>query len=161
MQQRLGFQGDGVDDEAAAGAQRRDRGVEHARLAGAAADEDRIGRREAGERRRRGVFHDLEPRHAEGGGVAADARSAIRALLDRDRAHCRVGQHPFDRDRAGAGADVPEQFAAARRQRRQRHRAHLALGDLTVMLEKFVGEAGRSRDDARIGRRPRPRSQPY
>ena len=53
-----------------------------------------------------------------------------------------IGQHPFDRDRARAGADVPEQFAAARRQRRQRHRADLALGDLAVMLEQIVGEPG-------------------
>ena len=62
------------------------------------------------------------------------------------------------RDRAGAGADVPQQFAAARRQRRQRQRADLALGDLAVMLEQVVGQARRQRQDARASAPPRPRS---
>ena len=53
----------------------------------------------------------------------------------------RIGQQPFDRDRTGAGADVPQQFIAPRRQRRQRHRADLALGDLAVMLEQSIGQA--------------------
>ena len=51
---------------------------------------------------------------------------------------------PFDGDRAGAAADIPQQFAAARRQRRQCHRADLALGDLAVVLEQRVGQPGAS-----------------
>ena len=39
-----------------------------------------------------------------------------------------------------------------RRERGQRHRADLALGDLPVMLEQIVGKAGRVSDDARAGR---------
>ena len=151
-QQRFGFERHRIDHEAAAGAQRRDGGVEHAGIAGAAADEDRVRRGKPGERGRRRAFDDLESRHAEGGGVAADARGAVGAPLDRDGAHRRIGQHPFDRDRARAGADVPQQFAAARRQRRQRHRADFALGDLAVVLEQIVGKAGAAREDARAGR---------
>ncbi len=103
------------------------------------------GARETGERRRRFALDDVERRHAEGGGVAADAVGAVGARLDRDGAQRRIGEHPFDRDRAGAGADVPQQLAAARRQRRQRDRTDLALGDLAVMLEQGIGDAGRAR----------------
>ena len=39
------------------------------------------------------------------------------------------------------------------RQRRQRHRANFALGDLTVMLEQRVGQARRTRENARARRR--------
>ncbi len=35
-----------------------------------------------------------------------------------------------------------KQFAAARRKRRQRHRANFALGDLAVVLEQIVGRPG-------------------
>ena len=52
-QQRLGFERHRVDDEPAARTQRRDRGVEHARFAGAAADEDGIRRGKARQRGRR------------------------------------------------------------------------------------------------------------
>ena len=51
-------------------------------------------------------------------------------------------------DRAGAGADVPEQLAAAWRERRQRDGADLALGELAVVLEEAVRQAGDERDDA-------------
>ena len=40
----------------------------------------------------------------------------LAAALDRKRSHGWIAQHPFDRDRARARADVPQQFAAARRQ---------------------------------------------
>ena len=53
--------------------------------------------------------------------------------------------------RARAGADVPQKLAAARRERRQRHSAHFALGDLAVMLEQTIGEAARAGNDARVG----------
>ena len=46
-------------------------------------------------------------------------------------------------DRAGAGADVPQQLAPARREGRQRDGADLALGDLAVMLEQRVRQARR------------------
>ena len=86
-QQRLGFERHRIDDEPAAGPQRRNRRVEHARIAGAAADEDGVRRRQARERRRRRALDNFEPGHAERGGVAANARRAIGALFDRDRAH--------------------------------------------------------------------------
>ena len=74
-----------------------------------------------------------------------------RAFRSRSRAS-RVGEHPFDRDRTGAGADVPQQLAAARRQRRERYRADLAFGDLAVVLEKIVRKARSAGDDPRIRR---------
>ena len=111
-QQRLGHKRDGVDDEPSAGAQRRDGVVEHARLAGAAADEDRIGRRESGERGRCLAVHDLEARHPKAAALRAirAARSA-RASIAIARIR-RVGQQPFDRNRTGAGTDVPQSLAA-------------------------------------------------
>src|SRR5262249_16203756 len=40
-------------------------------------------------------------------------------------------------------------FAPPRRERGKRHRADLALGDLADVLEKLVGQTGRSREHAR------------
>ena len=91
-----------------------------------------------------------ERRDAEAQRVAGDARRAVVAGLDGDRAVGRVGEHPFDRDRAGARADVPQQLAAPRRERRERDRADVALGDLAVMLEPVVRQARRARQDARV-----------
>jgi hypothetical protein len=98
-------------------------------------------------------MHHLQPRHAQRRRIARDPRRAIRIRLERDRAQRHVRQHPFDRDRAGAGADVPQRLAAARRQRRQRDGADLALGDLAVVLEQIVGQPGGARDDPRARRR--------
>ena len=75
------------------------------------------------------------PRHCGGCARRGSGRCSMR-----DRAKRGIGQHPFDGDGARAGADVPEQLVAARRQRRQRHRADFALGDLAVMLEQHVGK---------------------
>ena len=132
----------------AAGTERGDGGVDDCRVARTAADEDRVGRVEPGERFGRAAFDDDEAGHAEGRGVPRDARGALRVGLDGDGAERAVGEHPFDPDRAGAGADVPEQFAAARRERRQGHGADFALGELAVMLEQAVRQARRQRDDA-------------
>ena len=57
-------------------------------------------------------------RHAEGRGIAADARHVIRSRFDRQRPHRRIGEKPFDCDRTGAGTDIPQLFVAPRRQRR-------------------------------------------
>ena len=57
----------------------------------------------------------------------------------------RLRAHPFDGDRAAAGADVPEQLARARAERGDRHGAHVALGELAVGGERVVGQAGRAR----------------
>ena len=144
-----------VDDQAAAGPQRgrrrrrarRHRSRRRRRRPRPAAASPRAPRARC-PRRSRG-------RHAERRGVAADARGALGARLDGDGAQRRIGQHPFDRDRAGAGADVPQQLAAPRRQRRQRDGADLALGDLAVVLEQRVGQARRR---ARGCARPAPAS---
>ena len=97
------------------------------------------------------AFDDFEMRDAEARRRCGRCARRDPGALDRDGAVGGIGQHPFDRDRAGAGADVPQQLAAARRQRRERDRADLALGDLAVMLEPFVGQPGARRQDARTG----------
>ncbi|MBW3615997.1 MAG: hypothetical protein KY439_11935, partial [Actinobacteria bacterium] len=65
-----------------------------------------------------------------------------------------MAQHPFDRHRSRARADVPQQLAPAGRERRQANGADVALGELAVVLEPSVAEAGRQGDGAgvRIGR---------
>ena len=148
-QRRLALERHGVDDETSAGPERRDGGVEDGGVACAAADEDRVGRVEAGEGCRRAAFDDGEAGNAEGGGVPGDARGALGVGLDGDgaRASGSASIHSIA-DRAGAGADVPEQLAAARRERRQRDGADLALGELAVVLEQAVRQAGDERDDA-------------
>ena len=98
---------------------RVNRRVEHARIAGAAADEDRVRRRQPGKRGRRHAFDDLEAGHAEARrrcGGCAPARSA-RASIATARSDGSASIHSIA-DRARAGADVPEQLAAARRERR-------------------------------------------
>ena len=94
------------------------------------------------ERRRRCAAQDLEIGNAKRGGVSRDACGARLVALDRDGAIGGVGEHPFDRDGARAGADIPETFALPRRERCKRDGAHVALGELSVMLEPFVGEPG-------------------
>ncbi len=59
-------------------------------------------------------------------------------------------QQPFDGDRARAQADIPQQLALARRQCRHGDSADLALGELAVMLEQRVVEAGRERQHRRV-----------
>ncbi len=112
-------------------------------IARAAADEHRIGRGERDKRLGRAPSTTSSSGTPKRGGVAPDPRGAVGPRFDGDGAHGRVGEQPLDSDGAGAGADVPQQLAPERRQRGQRHRADLALGDLAVMLEQIVGEAGR------------------
>ena len=49
--------------------------------------------------------------HAEPAGVAGDPLGPRRVTLDGDGPAARIGPGPFDGDRSGAGADVPEQLA--------------------------------------------------
>src|ERR1700692_1823637 len=112
--------------------------IEHAGIAGAAADEDRVGRGEVAEGARRHAFNHHQPSHTQAPSIPPDAGGPVWARLDGDRLERAVGEQPFDRDRAGAGADIPEALAAARRQARQHERTNLALGDLPVMLEEIV-----------------------
>ena len=92
-------------------------------------------------------------RHAEGRGVAADAGRALGAALDGDRAHrpdrrasirCAIEPAPAPMSHSSS----PRRGASAR----QRHGAHLALGDLAVVLEQIVGQARRARQER--ARRP-------
>ena len=105
-----------VDDQPPAGRERADGALDHARRARAAADEDRVRRGQVRERLRRFAGDDREAGNAEAQRVAGDPRRPVVAGLDGDRAVGGVGEHPFDRDRARARADVPQEFrrAAAR-----------------------------------------------
>jgi hypothetical protein len=53
--------------------------------------------------------------------------------------------HPFDADRTASRADIPQQFARQRRQRGQCRGADFALGQLAVVLERLVRQAGQAR----------------
>ena len=147
---RLRLERHRVDDEPAAGSERVDDPIDHARGGCAAAEENGVRRGQAASAC--GAFPattDSEgvPRRKR---VARDPGGAVGARLDRDRAIGRVGDEPFDRDRPRAGPDVPQQFAAPRREGGERDRADVALGDLPVVLEPFIGQARRARQDARV-----------
>ncbi len=120
------------------------------------------GARQPGQRGRRLAVTHLAPSTApSASALRPRPRRPVRPRLDRRRRGWpRPRRHHSIADRARAGADIPQQFAGARRQRRQRHRADLALGELAVMLEQGVGQPGGERDHgrARPGRRPRPRA---
>jgi hypothetical protein len=68
--------------------------------------------------------------------------------LDADGAAGGVAQHPFDADGAGAAADVPQRLAGAGRQGGESDGADLLFGQLSVMGEEVVRQAGGERDDA-------------
>ena len=106
----------GVRHQPAARLQRFDGRLSHAVLCTAAADEDRVRMGQVGEGGGGGAFHHRKPRYAKAFRVAADALCAFGILLNGDAAHRRMLQHPRYRNRTGARADVPEKFAAARRQ---------------------------------------------
>ena len=148
-QQRLHLQRHGVGDEPPARAAaprarrrarpdrcRRRRGRSRPAAAGRRAPPAPRPRRLAG-RARRG--------RRRCGGCARRGRARASTAIGAER---RMAQHPLDADRAGAGADVPEQLAAARRERGEGDGADLALGDLAVVLEERR-PAGRRRAAAR------------
>ena len=118
---RLGFQGNGMRNQARSRWNQRANGVEH-RAIKAAAEEHRLRRRKSRQRCRRTADGDIDlVGEPEGCGIAADIRCAILARLD--RVGRSAAQRPFDRNRARAGTDVPQSFARSWRQRRQRQRA--------------------------------------
>ena len=139
-----------VDDEPSAGRERGERALDHAGRARAAADEDGVRPGQILKHMGRFARDHGKRWDAEAQRVAGDARRAVVAGFDRDRAVGGIGEHPFDRDRAGARADVPQEFAAPGRERRERDRADVALGDLAVVLERLVRQAGRARQDASV-----------
>ena len=98
-QYAFGFDRHRVGHQPAVRTKRARGGIEHIGMT-AATNEDRIRDRQTGERFRSGRFDDLQSGHAEGSGIAADARGAVFAALDRDSAHGGIGEHPFDRNRA-------------------------------------------------------------
>ena len=55
-----------------------------------------------------------------------------------------VSAHPFDSDRAAAGAHVPQQLPRQRRQTGQGNGPYIAFGQLAVMAERAVGQPAAS-----------------
>ena len=142
-QARLGLERHGVGDQAAAGLQGRPGRLEHAGIGQAAADEHGVRRRQARERRRRAPSHDLQDRAcrarrrcAPRAPRAPAASSMPIAFSDGWRSSHSMAIEPAPRPTSHSSSPC------ARRQRRERDGAHLALGELAVMLEQAVVEAG-------------------
>ena len=146
----LTFHGDRVCDETPAGAQRGPARGEQIGRREAAADEHRIGRVQAREGGGRFAVHDSEIRDAEPLGVAFDEREAAGVALHRDRPGAARGPHPFDRDRAASGPDVPEKLPGHRRERRERRRAQGPPGEQPVVHEGVVRQSGAARAQRRL-----------
>ena len=85
--------------------------------------------------------HHPQTRHPERVGVGRDARRAGGVGLHGHGPAGRVRPQPFQRDRAVARADVPQQLAAPRPEQRERDGADLALGELAVVVVGVVGQA--------------------
>src|SRR3954453_16485661 len=81
----LPFETDDIGDQPPTGAQRRPRFVQQTGTAGAAADENGVWRRQAGQRLGSLAHNDSQPRDAEPRGIARDRRSTGLVAFDRDR----------------------------------------------------------------------------
>ena len=86
------------------------------------------------------------PRRSSGRAHRARPRcgGSVRRVQGRLDATARMDGSPASTRwrRTGARADVPQHFAVAGREGRQRDRPHIVLGDLAVMLEQIVGMPG-------------------
>ena len=129
-----------------------------ASLRDVAAEEDRVGRGLAGEACR-------APRRSRCRGSGTPSLAALTAIIcsrspSRSKAMARASRaariHSM-RDRAAAGADVPEQRTGIGRELGERRGANLALGELAVGDESVVGQAGDRRQQRRAGDRRRSR----
>ena len=92
-----------------------------------------------------------EAGHAERGGVDGDHLQALALALEGDGLGIAGGAHPLDGDRAAAGADIPEQRAGIGRELGERRGADLALGQLAIVDEGVVGQAGDRWQQRRAG----------
>ena len=88
-------------------------------------------------------------------GVAARSLGAVRVALDRDRPRGRLGAQPLDRDRAAAGADVPQQ--RARRAAPAPRASPPGRGAWSAAPSLLVGVVGQARRRAGSSAAPGPR----
>ena len=107
--------------------------------------------RKAGERCRGLALDDGELRAAEAFGVGRDQGEAVAARLDGDGAAGGVVAHPLDRDGAAAGADIPQELAGNGGEGGERGGADLPLGQLAVVVESLVRQAGRAGEQGGAG----------
>ena len=149
---RLALEGDGIGDQPAARMQRLPAALDQARVARPPPMKTASGGGRPGQRVRR-----LARRRCRDAARPArwrSRRSAPRRSASRSTATPRKacdGAHPLDGDRAAAGADIPQALTRQRRERPQRYRAHLALGELAVMAEGVVGQARHAGADVAPG----------
>ncbi len=151
VERLLGIEGDSIGDEATTGLQRVPASIEQLVVGDVAAEEDGVGRGHADEAVGGVAVHDLEGRDAESAGVDGDHLQALAFALEGDGLGIAGGAHPFDGDRAAAGADIPEQRAGKGRELGERRGADLALGQLAIGDEGVVGEAGDGRQQGAPG----------
>ena len=147
---RLAFKGDGIRDNAPSRPERRPCSFENAVVGEASSDEHGVRRREPRHRLRRMSDHHLQAGCSKRKRVAHGARRPILPLLDAYGFERRMAQQPFDGDGASAKADVPEQLALTRRERRQRDSPNIALRQLAVAFEKVVIKSGRQADHSAL-----------
>ena len=145
------LQGHGIGHQSPTRAQVLPAGVEHAVAGHAAADENRIRRFQPCQGLGRAAANQLQARHAEGLAVVFDQLLAAGVGFNCQGAAAGVGAHPFDADGAAARADVPKQFAGGGGKAREGHGSHIALGQLAVMLEGRIRQAGQARQARGIG----------
>ena len=128
---------------------RRARSCRNRRVGDAATDEDGVGRRQIGERLGALPSRMSRPGTPSAAALRGGHARGARLALERDRRDAAGGAHPFDADRAAAGADIPRAAPRMRHELGERERAHLALGQLAVMLEGVVRQARARKPDAR------------
>ncbi|MNH29045.1 hypothetical protein D3C79_892530 [compost metagenome] len=138
------LQRDRVGNQSAAGFERCPASVQHAFAGDPAPDENRIRTFKPCQCLRRTAADQLQAGHAEGVTVVLDQLLAAVIGFDGKRPATGVGTHPFDTDRTGAGADVPQEFPRGRGEAGEGDGAHVAFGQLAVVLEGRVGQAGQA-----------------
>ena len=145
------FEGHGVGDEHAAGCKARPGGQEDRPVGDAATDEDGVGGGRIGKARRRRSGRRCQDR----GAPSASALAAIMASRAGSRSKARARALRAARIHSMATEPQPAPTSQSRRGRRsergERRGAHLALGQLAVMAEGLIGQAGNARQDDGTG----------
>ena len=79
--------------------------------------------------------NQLQTGDAEGIAVVFNQQLPTFIRFDGQHPATRVSAHPFNTDRTAASADIPQQFAGCRCEAGEGDGAHVALGQLAVVLE--------------------------
>ncbi|MNS05953.1 hypothetical protein D3C72_373680 [compost metagenome] len=134
-----------VGDQTATGFELFPAGFEHPYTGDAAADEDGVRAFQPRECLRCLATNQLQTGHAQCIAVVLDQLLATIIGFDGQGAAARMRTHPLDTDRTAAGADIPKQFAGGRGEAGEGDGAHVAFGQLAVMLEGRIRQSGETR----------------